>query len=80
MVFSCKEAPATTAPRFSQRTRRVFRVRSFRLSSSDVEASGKHASSRAKTHATAAPEFQPKVRMLILRLIELSTARRAPSC
>ena len=73
VVFSRKEAPSTSAPRlFSQLTRREFRNRSFMFSSSDVEASGTHASSIAKTHPTAAPEEE---RMLIsvhcLNLIEL---------
>ena len=68
VVFSRKEAPSTTAPRsVSQRTRREFRIRSFRLSSSDAEASGTHASSIAKTHPTAVPEIQEK-RMLIIEL------------
>ena len=73
MAFSRKEAPATIVPApSSQRTRGVFRIRPFWFcNSSDVEASGTHASSRAKTHPTlptAAPEI-PKERMLI----ELST-------
>ena len=67
VAFSRKDAPATHVPiSSSQRTSREFRGRSPSClnSRSDVEASGKHASSRAKTHPTAAPEIQ-KERILI---------------
>ena len=76
VVFSRKVAPLSNVPVLSsQRTRRVFRIRPFRLNFSSVEASGTHVSSKAKTHPTAVLEIQ-KERILP---IELSTVQSEPT-
>ena len=77
VAFSSKVAPATNVPApSSQRTGMEFRNRPFWMfNSSDVEASGTHASSRAKTHPTAAPEIQKEPMLITKRSIVLSVVR-----